>query len=112
MAQKVYLLNAFALNMVQPPITLKIESITPEQAKMLLEGKEVINAVGHEATAIALGTLLGLDLKANRIQVKLNKNDEAIILTLNKRLEEGQVIKDVNELSKIGYTLYHVSVSQ
>ncbi len=112
MTGKLYLLNAFALNMVQTPVVLKIVSITPEQAKMLLEGKEIINAVGHEATAVALGTLLGLNLKANRVQVKLSPDDEAIAITLNKRLEEGQIIRDVQELQRIGYTLYHIVVSQ
>jgi hypothetical protein len=112
MAQKVYLLNAFALNMIQPPAIIKVTSISAEEAKELVRNRELVNAIGHEATAQIMGLLLGMELKANRIQVKMNAGDEAIILTLNKRLEEGQVIKDVNELSKIGYTLYHVSVSQ
>jgi len=110
-AGKIYLLNAFALNMVPLPSTVKIEGVTSEQAKEIIQGKELVNAIGHEATATAMGALLGLDLKANRVQVKMNAGDEALVLTLNKRLEEGQVIKDVAELNKIGYTLYHVVVS-
>jgi hypothetical protein len=40
----------------------------------------------------------------------MNVGDEAIILTLNKRLEEGQVIGSIEELEKVGYSLYYAFV--
>jgi len=70
-----------------------------------------ISAIGHQATADALSLLLGVQVPVNRIQVSLNPGDDAIVLSLNKRLQEGQVIKSVDELNLIGYTLYYVSVS-
>ncbi len=109
---KLYLLNAVALNMFQPPLTLKISTVTPEQARELVKNKELVNAIGHDATATAMSAILNMELKANRAQVKMSPGDEALVLALNKRLEEGQVIRTLEELSKVGYTLYYVVVSQ
>ncbi len=109
---RIYLLNAFALNMVPLPSIVRIESVTPEQAREIIKGKQLANAIGHEVTAQLMGMLLGMELKANRIQVKMDVSDEALVLTLNQRLQEGQVIRNLEELNKLGYTLYHVTISQ
>ncbi len=76
-----------------------------------MQKRGFISAIGHQATADALSLLLGVQVPVNRIQVSLNPGDDAIVLSLNKRLQEGQVIKSVDELNLIGYTLYYVSVS-
>jgi len=109
---KVYLLNAIALNMFKTPSTIKISTVTPEQAKEIIKGKELVNAVGHEATMEIVNMLLGLQLKPNRAQVKLDYGDEAIALALNQRLAEGQVVRSLEELQRIGYMLYHITVHQ
>ncbi len=111
----VYLLNAFALNMLPTWETgsckVNVRVINADEAKEMIEKRGFISAIGHQATADALSLLLGVKVPMNRAQVSLNPGDDAIVLSLNKRLQEGQVIKSIEELTLIGYTLYYVSVS-
>ncbi len=110
----VYLLNAFSLNMLPMnecgESAVFVRSIVPVQAKELVQRKGFTSAIGHKATADILSMLLGVDVPVSRTQVKMNVGDEAIILTLNKRLEEGQVIRTIEELEKVGYSLYYAFV--
>ena len=72
-----YLLNAFSLQMVDVPSTVKFEEVD-----VLPEDLE--SAIGHQDTANVLGVPM------NRINVHLNKGDVAYIAQLQGgRLPEG-----------------------
>ncbi len=92
------------------PATIEISQVTAEQAKGLLDGKEVINAIGHKATADVLNMLLGTSYDVNRIQIKMTSKDEALVFGLQKRLEEGRILRTVEEINEIGYALYYLKV--
>jgi hypothetical protein len=72
-----YLLNAFSLQMISTPATIKVEEV-----KELPTGLE--SAVGHKDTAAVLG------VEFSRINVRLEKGDTAYIAQLQGgRLPEG-----------------------
>ena len=75
---------------------------------MLKNGFE--SAVGHDATAKALTLLLHIEIKTNRVAIKLDVGDKLIVFTIKQRLNEGQVIKSIKELEEVGYDLFLVEV--
>ena len=79
------------------------EKISVDEAKKMLHGSKFTSAVGHKSTADAITTILGHLVPMNRTQIKMNKNDQAIVFKLQKRLPEGVVINSLEELEKIGY---------
>jgi hypothetical protein len=112
----VYLLDAFTLNILPTwqtgSCTVRVRDINPAEAKEIIQKRGFISAIENQVTADALSLLLGVQVQVRRFQVNLNPGDSAIVFSLNKRLKEGQVIKSVNDICLIGYSLYHVSVSQ
>jgi hypothetical protein len=75
-----------------------------EEAKRLLtEG--FVSAIGHEATAKALSKLLGMAIPLNRVAVRMEPGDKAIVFRLLKRIEEGRVLSSVAEIEEVGYEL-------
>lgn len=94
-----YLINALSLNMFEIDDTIKINTIKikvipllPEQAKTLIKlDKDIlVSAIGHEDTARIISNLLGLEIKPNRINVKLTLKDYAIVAQyVGPRLDEG-----------------------
>jgi len=63
-----------------------------------------VNAIGHEATAKLFSLVTGIEVKANRLQVKMIAGDSAIVFCLNSRQPEGMVITSVETLEQIGYS--------
>lgn len=75
---KVYLLNAFSLQMVDTPCSVTFDEVA-ELPKVGLT-----SAIGHADTAAVLGVAM------NRINVKLKKGDTAYVAQLiGGRLPEG-----------------------
>ncbi len=101
-----------APSMFETPSTINIRQVNAEEAKRLLEGKEVVNAIGHQATIDVLNLLLETKFGVNRIQIKITKGEEAIVFGLAKRLEEGKVLRTIQEVEQVGYSLYHIKVTQ
>jgi hypothetical protein len=96
---KTYLVNAFSLNMIKEfPATITIDKIDKEEfcetLDIRLENGEVVNAVGHDSTVYLINKLCGVNLEKNRINVKMNKEDIALIIMISQRLEEGKVLSD------------------
>jgi hypothetical protein len=94
---KIYLSNAFSLNMlnlnpeIPVPVRLFIRLIDLERVKSLLQlGFE--SAVGHQSTAEILSNLLGIEVPADRKAIKLQSGDILIVFQLGVRLAEGQVL--------------------
>jgi len=107
-------LNSATLPLVEGNAYLiKARQLSVEEAKKILQSEPFISAVGHEATAKALSNVFGVNIEYNRIQIFLNHGDKLLAIILKKRLPEGTVLKTVEELEQIGYTiwLFEVSVS-
>ncbi len=97
-----YLCNAFSLSMLgqMPPEgrTVKVRPVSLEEVKSLLQG-EYVSAVGHQATAEVLSTLLGLPVEARRVAITLSPGDRVIVFQLGVRLEEGRILNEEEVLS-------------
>jgi hypothetical protein len=61
--------------------------ISVEEAKKWLEVGEFVSTIGYEETAKALELITGVKVDVNRKQVKMAKNDEALIFRLTCRLD-------------------------
>ncbi len=106
----IFVTNAFSLNMLlKPNACIYAEQINPDIAQRITLKRKVISYIGHEATARALSVLLGRMIPVNREMLKLHEG-KIIVFTLNQRLQEGQVVTSEEELTKIGYTLWFVTV--
>jgi hypothetical protein len=95
---KLFLSNAFSLNMLkdaltQEGLTLRVRPVSLEEVKNLL-GEGFISAVGHSATALLLTTLLGLPVEAQRIAITMGRGDRLIVFQLWMRLEEGRILNE------------------
>jgi hypothetical protein len=102
-----YILNSATLPLKEgEKYTITARQISIEEAKEMLEKEYFVSAVGHKATAELLTNILSVDVSFNRVQITLQPGDKMIAFILKKRLEEGQIIKSVDELEKVGYTLW------
>jgi len=102
-----YILNSAILPLKEGgEYLITARQINIQEAKEMLDKEHFISAVGHKATAELLTNVLGIEVPYNRIQIELQPGDKVIAFLLKKRLEEGQVIKTVEELNAIGYTLW------
>jgi hypothetical protein len=89
---------------------IKAKQLSVEEAKKILQSEAFVSAVGHQSTAEALTNVFGVEIKFNRIQIQLKPGDKLISIILKKRLEEGKVIKTVEELNEIGYDIWYFEV--
>ena len=77
------------------------ESLTLEESKALVsEGFE--SAVGHQSACDILSSLLGKEVKMNRVQYSQNVGDVALVFKLKGKAEEGKILT-VAEIEAIGY---------
>jgi len=87
----VYILNSAVLTNFG---TFKYSPISLTEAKELLLRNEFISAVGHEETAKLMSTLFEIEIPTNRISVKMEKGDVAIVFRIKTRLGEGEVLSE------------------
>ena len=96
--------NAFSLNMVKLPCTVSMKIISLDTIKRFLPYESVI---GHADTARIVSSMLGVELKANRANVKLEEGDQMIIAQYTgPRLPEGAV--SLPDGAKIEFVLIEV----
>jgi hypothetical protein len=70
------------------PVDIHVEEISLEQAKTL--AVDTMSAVGHADTAKVFGSVLGVEIPANRTTVVLKKDDQALVgQYIGPRLSEG-----------------------
>ena len=98
----IYLFNT---NIIPGEAVVRVKKISREYAAYIAEGAILTSAIGHEATAAAMSTVLGTSVAVNRIFAQPKNGDKAISLKINGRLPEG-VILDEDDINKIGYELY------
>jgi len=97
--QKIYLSNAFSLNMLNlnpdtpVPARLFVRPIDLNEVKSLLQ-RGFESAVGHQSTAQVLASLLCIEVPTNRTSIKLKPQNILIVFQLGIRLAEGQVLSD------------------
>ncbi len=91
---KIYLANAFSLQMIQTDATkIVVSRVTTDYVKEYLYGRwaNVVSAIGHVDTARVVAGLLETDrVTANRINVALQPGDLLIVAQVTGgRLPEG-----------------------
>ncbi len=69
-------------------------------AKEFIKDKELISAIGHESTAHVLTNLLGIPVKQDRIQIKLDEGDQCLVFRLKDRVKENKQYT-IEELSNM-----------
>ena len=73
---KVYITNAFSINMLPSERGSMVDfvPITLDCTKKLLKetDKEIVSGIGHADTAKIVSSLLGIEVRPNRINIKLN----------------------------------------
>jgi hypothetical protein len=74
-----------------------------------LKSNNVTSAVGHEASAKALETVLDIPVPVNRIEITAQPGDTIIAMKLHKRLPEGKVLS-LEELNELGFTLFVITL--
>jgi len=79
------------------------KEISISEVKALLSGVNFVSAIGHEGTATVMSQLTGIKIPVNRISIKMNRGDIAIIFRLLVRLPEGKVLSD-QELKDLPYS--------
>jgi hypothetical protein len=82
---KKFLTNAFSIQMLSGPATVRFDEIAPEDIPA-----DVVSAVGHADTANVLSDLLGFEVPMNRAFVTLEPDAEIYVAQLiGGRLPEG-----------------------
>jgi len=108
-----YVLNSATLPLAGgKKYVIKAREISPNEVKEILQKEPFISAVGHETTAKALSNAFGVEVKFNRIQIQLQPGDKLISIILKRRLNEGEVIRSIDELVSIGYSIWLFEVSE
>jgi hypothetical protein len=74
-----------------------------DEARTILAGN-FVSAIGHEASAKLLSQILNMPIPVNRIQIKMQPGDAALILRLLQRLPEGKVLNE-SELKALDFEL-------
>ena len=87
--------------------TYRYQPLTLEEARALVgefqqAGKQIQSAIGHQATAELLSSLLGIVVAANRVEYRQTVEDAALIFKLKGRPPEGKVLSR-EELEETGY---------
>lgn len=85
MKMKKYLVNAFSIQMLGGPATVRFEEIDATEVP-----SDVVSAIGHADTATVLTNMLGFEVPMNRVNVTLDENTEMYVAQLvGGRLPEG-----------------------
>lgn len=80
-----------------------IGPLTVNEARAILE-VGFVSAIGHDASAKVLSRILNITIPVNRISIRMQAADEALILRLMQRLPEGKVL-DETELNALEFEL-------
>ena len=88
MTKKIYLGNAFSLQMLDTSVS-NIVNIVPVTIDEIA-GSDFVSVIGHADTANVVSSILNRDVPANRISVRLEKGDILYVAQVTGgRLPEG-----------------------
>lgn len=79
-----------------------VTPLTVAEARAIVGANRTVSAIGHEATAQAMGQALGVPVPVNRVEFHQAVGQVAVVLKLRGRLPEG-VILTPEQLEAIGY---------
>ena len=82
--------------------TYHIRPISTSEARSLVQTKKTISAIGHQATADVMTTLLGKRIPVNRIKFAQQPGQVALVFKLQDRIPEGKILI-IEEIDQIGY---------
>lgn len=104
---KTYLSNAFSLQMLDMSAAHEIHAapVTAEETAQALSGG-FTSAIGHADTARVVSGMLGLDVPANRANIRLTAADALYVA----QVTGGRLLEGATELPK-GMTLAFVRVT-
>ena len=71
----------------------------PEVQVLLAQGN-FTSAIGHDATATLMTQLTGVQIPVNRIAIKMQSGDTAVVFRVLTRLPEGKILSE-EELTKV-----------
>ncbi|HOQ16042.1 MAG TPA: YddF family protein [Defluviitaleaceae bacterium] len=80
----------------------RVQGISVDDAKKLIEENGFISAIGHKATAEIMSDLLGINIPMNRIDFKQEIGQKAVVFKLKKRPPEGSVLTK-EQIEATGY---------
>ena len=85
-----HICNAFSLQMLDKlNAQIQVTPVSKDQVKNLM-GSKLVSAIGHADTAAVVSSDLGLELPANRVNVKLADGEEIVVAQfVGGRLPEG-----------------------
>jgi hypothetical protein len=109
---KIVLLNAISLSMIPEEwteTTLRVRKLSVDEVRTMLSTNQFESAIGHEATAAFLTSILGIPVKAERKQVTFQPDTSYVVFQIAGRLPEGRVLTET-ELRAINYRFYTVEV--
>lgn len=85
-----YVANAFSLQMIDICKETTVVVVPVDDPKDVVAGREFTSAVGHADTANLFSGLLGVDVPAQRVNVKLTVEDTLLVgQYVGPRLPEG-----------------------
>lgn len=96
----VYLLNSAVLTDFGEYI---YTSITVDEAREILKGG-FVSAIGHKGIAEFLTKLFGLQVPMNRVEIKMQPGDVAIVYKIAQRLPPGPELS-AEDLEKVPFVL-------
>lgn len=84
--------------------TYNFVRITVDMAKEMVNDytEKFTSAVGHQGTAEIISRLLNVNVPMNRVAIKMQPGDSAIVFRLLERLPEGKILS-AEELDVIPY---------
>jgi len=83
----------------------ELNNISAAQAAALVAAQGYRSAIGHAATAQLLSQILGIECPVDRHACQLAPGEQAIVLRLAQRLDEGVVLGAPRDIEALGYKL-------
>jgi len=105
---KVYIANAFSLQMLETDAVIRFKKVPIETVKQLLTNNNYISAIGHEATAKYLSELLSIPISTNRISIKLKPGTILIVFQLKGGRISGELTYEL--IKNMPYEFWLVEV--
>ena len=113
---KLYITNAFSLNMLPQEFDsfeINVYKIPVDYVKEYIRKEardyEIVSVIGHESTAKLLSKILNIEIKPNRVSIKIGPFDKLLVFQLLTRLPEGKILNDreIEELFKEGKAAFY-----